>query len=149
MRTHTMFQGVLDSRNCCDDPLRYVIQKKAIWLLRSGHTAGLVILPSSKGTLKSTRMRTRFPLRSRSVMDNLFERDMVDWERKNWHRWPLPLSVLLTKVRVTSDHTHWSPPSSCLRIHPLSTTPSASTLPKNQTNKTHIHHKNLHLISPP
>lgn len=47
-------------------------------LLVSGHTAGLVILPSSKGTLKSTRMSTRFPLRSRSVIDNLFERDMVD-----------------------------------------------------------------------
>ena len=45
---------------------------------KRGHTAGLVILPSSKGTLKSTRMSTRFPLRSRSVIDNLFERDMVD-----------------------------------------------------------------------
>lgn len=78
MRTHTMVQGVIDGRNCCDDPLRCVIQKREIRLLGSGHTAGLVILPSSKGTLKSTRMRTRFPLRSRSVMDNLFERDMVD-----------------------------------------------------------------------
>lgn len=42
------------------------------------HTAGLVTLPSAMGTLKSTRMRTRFPLRSRSSMESLLERDMVD-----------------------------------------------------------------------
>lgn len=45
--------------------------------LQVRHTAGLVTLAPSKGTLKSTRMRTRFPLSSRSVMDNLFERDMI------------------------------------------------------------------------
>ena len=46
--------------------------------LGSGHTAGLVIIPSWKGTLKSTRIRTRLSLRSTSVIDNFFERDMVD-----------------------------------------------------------------------
>lgn len=44
-------------------------------------TAGLVILPSFMGTLKSTRMRTRFSLTSRSVIASLLERDMVDGER--------------------------------------------------------------------
>ena len=42
------------------------------------HTAGLVILPSCMGTLKSTRIRTRLPLRSTSVMASLLERDMAD-----------------------------------------------------------------------
>src|ERR687888_458602 len=31
-----------------------------------------VILPSASGTLKSTRMKTRLPFRSRSEIDNLF-----------------------------------------------------------------------------
>lgn len=40
-------------------------------------TAGFVIFPSCMGTLKSTRMRTRLPLRSRSVIASLLESDMV------------------------------------------------------------------------
>lgn len=41
-------------------------------------TAGLVILPSWIGTLKSTRISTRLPLREpRSVIESLLERDMV------------------------------------------------------------------------
>ena len=80
MRMHTMIQGIINGRNCCNDPLRCWIQslRRKIRLLGRRHTAGLVILSPSKGTLKSTRMRTRFPLTSRSSMDNLFERDMVD-----------------------------------------------------------------------
>lgn len=42
------------------------------------HTAGLVILPSLIGTLKSTRINTRFPSKDRSVIDNLLESDIVD-----------------------------------------------------------------------
>ncbi len=50
-------------------------------------TAGLVTLPSAMGTLKSTRMRTRLPLRSRSVMESLFAMDMVGC-REGWgDRW--------------------------------------------------------------
>lgn len=47
------------------------------------HTAGLVILPSCIGTLKSTRMRTALSLRVRSVMESFFERDICEpGERK-------------------------------------------------------------------
>jgi hypothetical protein len=46
-------------------------------------TAGLVILPSCMGTLKSTRIKTFFFLRSRSVIASLFESDMVvGWEKE-------------------------------------------------------------------
>ncbi len=42
--------------------------------------AGLVISPVflSWGTLKSTRMRTRLPLRSTSLMLSLLERDILE-----------------------------------------------------------------------
>lgn len=40
-------------------------------------TAGLVIAVPCMGTLKSTRMRTRWPSRSRSVIASLLERDIV------------------------------------------------------------------------
>jgi len=44
-------------------------------------TAGLVILPSCIGTLKSTRIRTLLSLRSTSVMESLLESDILDDER--------------------------------------------------------------------
>lgn len=47
-------------------------------MIASELTAGLVILPSCIGTLKSTRIRTRLKLTSRSVIASLFERDMVE-----------------------------------------------------------------------
>lgn len=46
-------------------------------------TAGFVIFPSCMGTLKSTRMRTRLPLRSRSVMASFLERDMAGSEEED------------------------------------------------------------------
>lgn len=49
-------------------------------VIASELTAGFVILPSCMGTLKSTRIRTRLPLTSRSVIASLFERDMIDWQ---------------------------------------------------------------------
>lgn len=46
-------------------------------------------LPSCMGTLKSTRMRTRLPLRSRSVMESLLAMDMVvaEGEERGGDRW--------------------------------------------------------------
>jgi hypothetical protein len=49
-------------------------------------TAGFVILPSCCGTLKSTRMRTRLPLRSRSEIESLFESDMAEGEKCDGRR---------------------------------------------------------------
>lgn len=57
--------------------IRYSPFNRSIEVIRGGLTAGLVILPFCMGTLKSTRMRTRLSLRSRSVIESLFERDMV------------------------------------------------------------------------
>jgi len=56
--------------------IRYSLFNSSMRVVRRELTAGLVILPSCIGTLKSTRMRTRLPLRSRSVIESLFERDM-------------------------------------------------------------------------
>lgn len=71
-----MIESIFYCRQCSHDALRWHRLRGDIEYERWEHTAGFVILPSCNGTLKSTRIRTRFPLRSRSVMDNLFERDI-------------------------------------------------------------------------
>jgi len=49
-----------------------------------GPTAGLVILPSWMGTLKSTRIRTRLPLSSTSVIEIFLESDIGYDVRSEW-----------------------------------------------------------------
>jgi hypothetical protein len=63
--------------------MRWTARISGIGRLSSGRlTAGFEILPSWMGTLKSTRMRTFLPLRSRSVMESLLEIDMArEWTR--------------------------------------------------------------------
>lgn len=73
---HTIVNRILDGGERCDNTL-YVCEGQPAGNAEGGLTAGLVTLPSCMGTLKSTRMRTRLPLRSRSVMESLLERDMV------------------------------------------------------------------------
>ena len=82
----TMVQSIFYSWNCCYDTLFFVCNR-----VRNGFdwkftplTAGLVIAPSFMGTLKSTRMRTRLPLRSRSVMASLLDNDMVISKFSGW-----------------------------------------------------------------
>ena len=75
----TMFEGVFDCREGSNDALQdiniFAERDKSL-----EHTAGFVIVPPCRGTLKSTRMRTRLSVRSISVMDSLLARDMVDRE---------------------------------------------------------------------
>lgn len=76
-RKLTVLQGILDGGQSRDDTLDRYEYRAPDKMIESGHTAGLVTLPSCIGTLKSTRIRTRLPLRSRSVMESLLERDMM------------------------------------------------------------------------
>jgi hypothetical protein len=68
--------------------LRYAVANpiRNDWSNNARLTAGFVIAPSFIGTLKSTRIRTRLSLRSRSVIDNLFDRDIVVVQAKDVDR---------------------------------------------------------------
>lgn len=87
-------------------------------------TAGFVILPSCWGTLKSTRMRTRLPWSSRSVIESLLESDMVDENQGGRRTGPLIKRITATATSRMGDH------NDRLILHSLLT----NTMPEDDTS---------------